>query len=111
MPFTKLAIPLANRPNVIIATGAMSPRTVTTLVTNDFAPASISLNFLRMSVPNSMSGVIILINSTPRGAKDSCSLSIAFSSLNIGDSSTFFSSRSDRIANCSADAFESSRTL
>ena len=105
-----LATPLAIRPKPIKNTGPITPAMAVRPTTNPFAPSSSSLNFLRMLVPNSSSGVTAFRNASPSGTRVTLMSSIAFWNLNIGESSILFISRSDSTASSSVVALVSFRT-
>ena len=95
----------------MIATGAIPPRRPTAFIIKFLTPESSLLNCSSALVPNSIIGVTSFRNCSPSGIRDVLISSIAFWNLNIGESSTFFNSRSDRIANSSEVAFASPSTV
>ena len=109
-PLIMFATPLAIRPKPMRNTGPMTPATAVSPTTNCFAPASNSLNFSRMLAPNSKTGVTAFKKASPSGTRVSLMSSIAFWNLNIGESSTLFNSRSERIASSSVVALVSCNT-
>ena len=72
------ATPLAIRPKPIRNTGPITPAIAVRPTTNCFAPASNSLNFLRMLVPNSRTGVTAFRNASPSGTRVTFISSTAF---------------------------------
>ena len=109
-PLIRFATPLAIRPKVIRNIGPKPPTSVVATTTKFLAPSLMSLNFSRIFVPNSTSGVTALRNASPTGARDARNASMAPWNLYIGESSTRLSSRSERIASSSVVACVSCRT-
>ena len=107
----RLATPLATRPNPIRSAGPITPTIPTMLVTKDFAPSLRPLNWSRIFVANSTSGVTAFRNAFPSGTSATFRSSIAFWNLKAGESSTRFNSRSASTASSSDVALVISRTF
>ena len=102
--FITFAAPFIRIPNVISATGAMAPRTAVIIVTTFLVPSLKPLNFVNSFPTNSTIGVTACKNAFPTGTNSFFRFSMAFLNLAPVESSTFFNSRSDKIASSSTDA-------
>ena len=109
--FIMFAAPLAIRPNVISNIGPIPATARVAMLANCFAPSLRPLNPSRIFPTNSIIGVTAFRNASPTGASFAFTSSIDFWNLYIGESETFFISRSDRIASSSAVSFAKPATL